>query len=277
MPATLAGWRELCADFGLRPVQGALGFARAGCDACVLKKSALTNALAPLPLAVLEPEVGELGALHAMGVRTLRDGLRLPRDGLARRFGPELLQVLDRALGRNSDPRPPFEPPPRFDARVALPAEVSETEALLFAARRLLLELCGVLRARGGGVQSLVLRLFHRAQAVSPVPLGLVAPSRDPHHLLGLLRERLERVRLTEPVREIGLAADVILPLDASNLDLFGAPGAPDVPWAASIAGSSVRHRASSWRASVASSPSATSVTSPPSGTASEPPGQKSF
>jgi len=214
---------------------GATLLARAGRDACVLKKSVLTNALAPLPLAVLEPEVGELGALRAMGVRTLRDCLRLPRDGLARRFGPKLLQTLDRALGRRPDPRPPFEPPPRFDARVILPAEVSETEALLFAARRLLLELCGMLQARGGGVQSLVLRLFHRAQAVTPVPLGLAAPTRDPHHLLGLLRERLERVRLTEPAREIGLAVDAILPLDATPLDLFGAPGVPGMAQAALI------------------------------------------
>jgi len=214
---------------------GATLLARAGRDACVLKKSALTNALAPLPLAMLEPEVGDLGALHAMGVRTLRDVSRLPRDGLARRFGPKLLQVLDHALSRSPDPRPPFEPPPRFDSRLLLPAEVSEAEALLFATRRLLLELCGALRARDGGVQSLVLRLFHRAQAVTPVPLGLVAPSRDPNHLLGLLRERLERVRLSEPVREIGLVADAILPLDATNLDLFAAPGASGAAQAALI------------------------------------------
>lgn len=214
---------------------GATLLTRAGCDAFVLKKSALTKALGPLPLAVLEPEAGEFAALRAMGVRTLGDCLRLPRDGLARRFGPRLLQVLDRALGRRPDPRPPFEPPPRFDSRLLLPVEVSEAEALLFAARRLVLELCGMLRSRGGGVQSLVLRLFHRAQAVTPIPLGLVAPSRDAQHLLGLLRERLERVQLIAPVREVGLAADAILPLDATHLDLFGGPGAPGMAPAALI------------------------------------------
>ena len=94
------------------------------------------------------------------------------------RFGQALLDALDRGLGRLADPRTAFRLPERFHAALELPAEVSQTEALLFAARRLLVQLAGFLAARSGGVQRIVVKLVHR-QSATEVPIGLVAPSRD--------------------------------------------------------------------------------------------------
>jgi hypothetical protein len=84
----------------------------------------------------------------SIGVATLGELLALPREGLAQRCGQGLINELDRALGKLPEPREFFAPPERFNARLELPAEVSHAEALLFGARRLLVQLEGLLAAR---------------------------------------------------------------------------------------------------------------------------------
>jgi len=91
-----------------------------------------------LPVSVLRRESD---FFRSIGVATLGELRRLPREGLARRCGQALIDELDQALGRSPEPREFFRPPERFDAALELPAEVAHAEALLFAARRLLLQL----------------------------------------------------------------------------------------------------------------------------------------
>jgi protein ImuB len=183
----------------------------------------LEHELMRVPLGALDAAPGTLTALRGVGAATLGDCLRLPRAGLARRVDPDLLRVLDRALGRIPDPRAPFVPPPRYEGSLALPVAVASVEPLLFAARRLLLELEGYLEARGSGAAALGWTLRHHGGRSTRVDVGLAAPARDPGHLLKLLRERLERTRLEGPVEGVELAVGEILPLAPANLDLWTA------------------------------------------------------
>ncbi len=211
------------AQLALAPTPlAAAWLAQAGEGVCVQGQGALVKALVRLPVDILELEPAQLARLRGMGLEDLGDCLRLPRDGLARRLAPVLVETLDRALGRRPDPRSNFVPPARFDSRLILPAEVFEVDALLFAVRRLFLELSGLLQARLGGVQSLRLRLFHQAEQVTDVSLELTAPSRDPQHLLDLLRARLERITLPLPVREIELSAPTLTTLPGKTRDWIG-------------------------------------------------------
>jgi protein ImuB len=208
--------------------------ARAGGGRFVEDPVALEAALAPLPIDLLAREGAALESFVAIGVNTLGAALALPRDGLARRFGQPLLDTLDRALGRAPDPRSWFVPPARFHAKLELPAEVTQTEALLFAVRRLLVQLEGFLAARSGGVQRLTLRLFHAESRATEVPIGLVAPARDAAHFTVLVRERFANVALRDPVRALTLAADDIVPLAGESLALFAddlAPGGAPGDW----------------------------------------------
>jgi len=198
--------------------KSAAWLARAGRETA-LDPARLAAGLADLPLHLLD---GDADTLAAIGAATIGDLLALPRDGVARRFGRHLLDEVDRALGRLPDPRTFFTPPPRFHARLELAAEVTQAEMLLFAARRLIVQLAGFLAARSGGVQRLALRLFHRDARVTEVAIGCVAPSRDAEHFTRLMRERLGTVDLREPVRAIALAAEDIAPLAGEPLALFG-------------------------------------------------------
>ncbi len=187
----------------------------------VTELPSLTAALRPLPLRTLESGDKTFALLSRSGIRTLGEVWQLPRDGLARRCGQDLLDRLDRALGHLPEPRPYFQPPLQFHARQELAAEVCHTEPLLFVAQRLLLQLEGYLDARSAGIASFEFVLLHRNNRRTTIPIGLVAPNRDATHLLNLLRERLVRVALPETVHEVMLAADDIRPLSADNISLF--------------------------------------------------------
>ena len=203
---------------------GAMLLARAGGERLVPDRRMLRQVLAGVSLQWLPLERAGREALQSMGLETLGDLLQLPEAGLERRLGPEFITYLERLLGRSPDPRPQFQPPELFQHRLELPAEVGSTSALLFAARRLILELAGFLGARQAGTQCLEWILFHGNGRESRFQLRLMLPEREPGHLQELLRERLERLALPAPVREIGLLVAEVEPLPGHPLTLFEPP-----------------------------------------------------
>jgi protein ImuB len=204
----------------------ALVLARAGLHGVIGSHAAVRQALAERSPALLVTDAQARDDLARMGVRTVAALLRLPRAGLAERFGLPLLQRIERLLGERADPRRPFVPPTRFQAELELPAEVAGSDGLLFACRRLLDELGGFLAARQGGIQRLDWSLMHGEGRVSGFRLGTARLERDPARWLELLRERLERLALPEPVRAIRLESEPLVPLPPQDGDLFGDPAA---------------------------------------------------
>ena len=177
--------------------------------------------LGPLPLDHLHLDDSQRAAMERMGFRQLRDLLRLPRKALTRRFGPALPDYLDCLLGIRPDPRTLYHPPESFSSRLELPAEVHVFQALLFPLKRMLEELCGVLRGGDTAVQALRIAFGHEDHADSLIELGLQSPTQDPVRLMTVLRERLERLRLPQAVREIRLEAPPLLKFNAGQHTLF--------------------------------------------------------
>lgn len=192
-------------------------FARAGLSPRIRHEDALRLSLERLPIDVLRLSPPSEDMLHNIGVSTLAECLQLPRAGLARRAGTELLGRLDRALGRIPDPRPAFVPPGNFKAALSLPGAVKQADALLFAAHRLIAELCGWLTAIGKGVQRLGFALSHEAHGETRFTLNLREASRDPSHLTNVLRERLKRLVLPCPTIALAMESELLLPLASRN------------------------------------------------------------
>ena len=208
----------------------ALWFARAGVPARILGLDELAGPLGALPLAVAGWAPERLAGLEGLGVHALRDLARLPRDGLARRYGAQLRADLDRALGRAPDPRPPFVAPLRFAGALDLSHETVARDWLAHAAGRLTAELAGGLAARGAGVRRLRLELRHREPPHTELTLGMLAPTRSAAHLDRLLAERLARVALPAPVRALALEALEVETLGATALELFAARAGGGTP-----------------------------------------------
>lgn len=206
----------------------ALWLVRAGQESVVAEHRELFGALADIPLECMDLDTDGERLLKGLGLETVIDCLRLPRDGIARRVGPAILDQLDRALGRLPDPREAFVPPARFRARLGLPAPVTTREALLFPLHRLLLELAGFLVAHGAGAAEIVVALHSTRAAATRVALKLTTPSRDAEYLTALVRERLERLVLAAPVEEVMLNVDAILALAPQPSDFFARATPPD-------------------------------------------------
>jgi protein ImuB len=168
----------------------------------------------------------------AIGVATVGELAALPRDGLAVRCGQRLLDELDQALGRAPEAREFFVPPARFSASLELPAEVSEAPALLFAARRLLAELSGLLAARQAGVRAFTLTLVHRDGSRRAITVELASAARELERFSQLLREKLATVALSEPVEAIALDAGNFMSLGVPSRGLFGDRAAEAEEWA---------------------------------------------
>ena len=166
--------------------------------------------------------------IRHIGMDSIGDVLALPRAELARRTGPQLLNLLDRLLGRLPDPRPEWRPPRHFSQTIELLGEIAQTMALMFPARRLIVALCGFLRGQGGGAQRLQWTLRHRDQPPTRFGQGLLDPSRDPDHMLEVLRERIERLQLPAPVVAIDLRVDDWQAFEERSLALFERPAQAD-------------------------------------------------
>jgi protein ImuB len=187
--------------------------------------------LQALSIDAMDPGADALALLRRIGVRTLGGLMALPRAGLAARLGQGLLADLDRALGHVPEPRAFFVPPECFSAKLELPAPVTRAERLLFAARRLLLQLEGFLVARQAGVRGFTLELLHRGVHPTAIKIGFGAPRRDLDHGLRLLRERLDATAFAWPVEAICLEASGLAPLTGATPGLFGDARSEEEEW----------------------------------------------
>jgi protein ImuB len=187
----------------------------------VLSPDHLPRALQGVPTRKSRLPAASIEALSGMGIRTLGQLLKLPRDGLRRRFGAELLQAIDRLLGELPTGLDSYRPPDVFDLRIELSHEVENIAALVFPLRRMIGDLAAYLAGRDGGVQRFLLRLEHRDARMTEVPVGLLSPERDAGMLFELARGRLEQVQLPEPVLGLRLVARDLPAFVPAGRDLF--------------------------------------------------------
>ena len=187
----------------------------------VLSSDTLRNALQRVPIAKSRLPANALAALPSMGIRTVGQVLALPRDGLRRRFGAELLASLDRLTGDLPSGLELYRPPDTFDLRIELLHEVENQSALIFPVRRMVDDLAAYLAGRDGGVQRFLLRLEHREGRFTDVPVGLLASEREGTLLFEFARGRLEHVTLPEPVTALRLIARDLPAFVPAGRDLF--------------------------------------------------------
>jgi len=149
-------------------------------------------ALSGLPVAALRLPPAALERLEALGLWTIGEVLRLPRETLASRFGAILPQRFDQALG--------LLPETFVCERLKEPlSAVREWEwpiedrfAVALVCRQLLRELLSMAGRHGMGLQELEGELRTQSGPVT-IEIRLVEPTRDEQHLAQLVELHLER------------------------------------------------------------------------------------
>ncbi len=195
----------------------------------VLKMRSLERHLNALPFAVVQEVRAFADWFHGLGCRALSDIRRLPRAGLKKRCGVDLLNSLDRAYGLSPEIYQWLEVPPSFSARTELPDRVEHSEAVLFSARRLIVQLCGWLCAQQLALTHATVLLEHERgrQAVEPtiLEIALAEPTWHEEHLVRLLKERLGRTELQAAVIAVRLTASKVQAAEPPSDSLFPDPG----------------------------------------------------
>ncbi len=163
--------------------------------------------VAELPMHTLTAVRPHLGVLERTGCRSWGDLVRLPRDGLARRFGAPLLEALDRARGALPDSYAWLTLPEQFDEKHELDALVIQSSALMAGVAPLLVQLQAWLLGRQSGLSAFKL-IWHLDKRRDVPPTGELVirtaqPAQDLRHVARLVAEHLGQTRLPAPVHSI--------------------------------------------------------------------------
>lgn len=191
------------------------------------RRTALSELLDGLPMAALTATRPHHLTLSQLGCRTLGDVRRLPRGGISRRFDKHLLTALDEAYGLRPEAHCWVQLRESFESRLELMSRVELAPALLFGARRLLMQMCGWLAARHAGAAAFKLRWEHDTLRSRSAGLGgeltirTAEPIRDLEHFCRLLAEHLAKVELKAPVGDLALQALDVQPLEETSSSLL--------------------------------------------------------
>lgn len=180
------------------------------------------------PLQILSAAIPHVPLLERTGIRTWGQLRALPRAGLSRRFGAELLAELDAAYGERPEQYAWEVLPETFELNLELACLATGAPDLMPAAEHLLRRLQHWLQARNRGVLSLELEWtldLRRLNGVRLPPreqlqVRTAQPTQEIAHLRRLVHEHLERATLSAPANHLRLRSLETVPWagDTSSL-----------------------------------------------------------
>lgn len=172
------------------------------------------QALASLPPAALRIPAPTAAQLERLGLRQIGQLVGLPRAGLRRRYGAELVLRLDQALGQAAEALRYRRPSTPWFAARTLAEPVSQTADLERMTLDLAADLCGRLETAGRGARRFRL-VFYRLDGVArALVLGLARPGREAARIAELLRPRLEEVDPGFGIEAGSIEAEEVVRLD---------------------------------------------------------------
>src|SRR5439155_21961377 len=121
-------------------------------------------------------------------LETIGHVMSLPRDALPSRFGTQLLERIDQALGRIEEPLAPLMYHAPIEAWMDFDGAVDSIEAIYLVFKRLIGEVVSELSRRGCGAREIIIEFFRAYAQTIEHSIGLSRPWRDPANLLKLFR-----------------------------------------------------------------------------------------
>lgn len=188
------------------------------------------SALADLPAAALRIDESAVELLKRLGVEQIGQLGGMPRSPLVRRFGAATVLRLDQALGDIAEPLDPVIPPEAVVARQRFAEPIATAEAIEHWLGELVPILTTALEREGMGVRALECVADRVDGVPQRIRIGLARPSRDPAHLLRLLKRRIEDVEPGYGIDAIALHVRRAAPLGPEPMvERLDEEAAPDI------------------------------------------------
>jgi protein ImuB len=141
-----------------------------------------------LPISSLRLTPDTLQLLHHLGVETIGQLMKLPRESLPARFGPLLSLRLDQVLGRVAEPLVPLRYVAPIEARVDFDGSVEAIEAIWLTFKELISRVVKDLVRLGKGARVMEVTFFRPYRERLSQTIRLSRASRDPVNLFHLPR-----------------------------------------------------------------------------------------
>jgi protein ImuB len=190
---------------------------RSAGQARIAPPGATRQALSSLPVAALRVPEDTARGLARLGLRRIGDLLGMPRAGLARRFGADLVRRLDQALGVEPEPISPAGAPLHFAVRLSLPDPIGLEADILAGLDRLMPPLCTKMRAQGRGARRVRLEVSRVDGACQAIEVGLARPADRPDQLRPLFELKLGEIDAGFGIDRLRLSAPLTEPLHATG------------------------------------------------------------
>lgn len=181
-----------------------------------------STGLDDLPVTHLQVDEDIIDSLRQMGITRIGELLKLPPDGLGRRFGSDFTHYLARLTGKEPDPQKFINPEPHFHSDITFMSDVTDFSALTFPINRLLGELGAFLKARQLCTSHLTWRLSHiKSRRTKSFSIYLANPENDQKIFRTLTQLKLEQIKDVEEVDTIALTVNRFSSTRSHSGDLF--------------------------------------------------------
>lgn len=175
-----------------------------------------------LPVVALRLDSDIIESLHHLGLDSIGQLLRLPRELLPARFGPALSLRLDQLLGNVHEPLVSLEYLAPIRARIDFDGLVESLEAIWIAFRQLIGQIVGQLLRHGRGARQIEIDFYRAYAQTIRTSVRLSRPSRDPVNLFNLLRCAMETIETDEGFLGIQLTVIASEHISEEQIPLLG-------------------------------------------------------
>ncbi|GAB2808939.1 Y-family DNA polymerase [Ferruginibacter profundus] len=167
---------------------------RYGQNNCIIKSGEQTIALMQLPPSCLRIDAAIAERLEKLGLRQINNFISMPRPSLRRRFGKELLQQLDKALGHEEETIIPVTPIEPYHERLPCLEPIVTATGIEIALQRLLDALCKRLQQEEKGLRMAVFKCYRIDGKIEKLEIGTNRPTCNTKHLFTLFEIKIDSI-----------------------------------------------------------------------------------
>ncbi len=209
-------------------IGSAWAIARFGQTNNIVETAEQVNALLCLPPASLRLEPAIVERLQKLGLYRLESFINIPRPSLRRRFGVQLLQRIDEAVGITEEfliPVCPIEP---YHERLPCIEPIATATGIRIALERLLDNMCKRLLNEQKGLRSAIFKGYRLDGKIEKINIGTNRPSCNANHLYKLFEIKLDTIEPALGIELFSLDAEKVEDLHSKQENLWQMSGGLD-------------------------------------------------
>jgi protein ImuB len=196
--------------------------ARFGSNDPIIESGQQHRALLSLPPACLRIEASATERLEKLGLRQISQLISMPRSALRRRFGAQILQRLEQALGNEEEGMNPVQPIEPYQERLPCLEPIVTAAGIEIALQRLLDALCHRLQQEQKGLRTALFKGYRVDGKIQKIEIGTNRPSCNLKHLFKLFEAKIETIEPASGIEVFTLEALKVEDLPTVQQQLWG-------------------------------------------------------